>query len=202
MMDQAATLDGGFADPVFNAQSAFRVIMDAMARPGHVLAIPAHATPPAPLSAIAGTVACTLLDVDTPFWLDPALANSALQAWLTFHTGARVAATPAEAHFALVGDPKSMPPLEHFALGSHNYPDQSTTLILQVDSLDGGAPLTFAGPGIKGRKTIAPQGLPADFTMQWRDNGERFPCGVDLILTSADAIACLPRTARLVELES
>ncbi|MBN9081425.1 MAG: phosphonate C-P lyase system protein PhnH [Rhizobiales bacterium] len=202
-MDQAVTLDGGFADPVFNAQSAFRIIMDAMARPGHVLAIPAYATPPVPLSAIAGTVACTLLDVDTPFWLDQALAaNPALQAWLTFHTGARAAATPVEAHFALVGDPTSMPSLERFALGSHNYPDQSTTLILQVGSLDGGVPLTFAGPGIKGRKTIAPQGLPAGFTAQWHDNGKRFPCGVDLILTSADAIACLPRTARLVETES
>ena len=33
-------LGGGFADPVFQSQAAFRAIMDAMARPGSAQALP------------------------------------------------------------------------------------------------------------------------------------------------------------------
>jgi alpha-D-ribose 1-methylphosphonate 5-triphosphate synthase subunit PhnH len=204
MMGAPATaLEGGFADPVLDAQSAFRTIMDAMARPGSVLAMRPLVAPPAPLGSATGAVACTLIDADTPFWLDPMLsAHETLSTWLGFHTGASAASAAASAHFALIGDPMSMLPLDQFAQGSQDYPDQSTTLILQLESLTEGAPLTFEGPGIKGRNSIAPKGLPADFARQWRDNAKRFPRGVDLILTATDVIACLPRTARLVQAES
>jgi len=196
-------LEGGFADPVVDAQSAFRTIMDAMARPASVLAMRPLVAPPSPLGAATGAIACTLIDADTPFWLDPMLsAHETLGAWLGFHTGASVASATAAVHFALIGDAASMAPFEQFAQGSQDYPDQSTTLILQLESLTEGAPLAFEGPGIKGRNTIAPKGLPADFARQWRDNGKRFPRGVDLILTAADAIACLPRTARLIQAEN
>jgi len=199
----ATALEGGFADPVLDAQSAFRTIMDAMARPGSVLAMKPLAAPPAPLGPATGAVACTLIDADSPFWLDPMLsAHATLGAWLGFQTGASLANTPAASHFALIGDPKSMLPLDRFAQGSQDYPDQSTTLILQLESLTEGTPLTFEGPGIKGRNNIAPKGLPSDFAHQWRDNGKRFPRGVDLILTASSAIACLPRTARLVPAEN
>lgn len=199
----ATALDGGFADPVLDAQSAFRTIMDAMARPGSVHAMKPLVAPPAPLGPATGTVACTLIDADTPYWLDPMLsAHGTLSAWLGFHTGASAASAAASSHFALIGDPVSMLPLDRFAQGSQEYPDQSTTLILQLESLTEGAPLTFEGPGIKGRSSIAPKGLPSDFARQWRDNTKRFPRGVDLILTASDAIACLPRTARLVQAET
>ncbi|MDH7797127.1 MULTISPECIES: phosphonate C-P lyase system protein PhnH [unclassified Beijerinckia] len=198
-----AALEGGFTDPVLNAQAAFRIVMDAMARPATVLAMQPLVTPPAPLTSLAGTIACTLIDADTPFWLDPVLgAHEALRTWLGFHTGARATTAAGDAHFALIGDPKSMLSLDQFAQGSQDYPDQSTTLILQVESLHKGTPLAFEGPGIKGRNTLALRGLPADFAHQWRDNTKRFPRGVDLILTTADAVACLPRTARLVQTES
>lgn len=94
-----------------------------------------------------------------------------------------------------------MPPFDRFAQGSQEYPDRSATLILQLESLDGGAPLTFEGPGIKGRATIAPHGLPPDFARQWGDNRKRFPRGIDLMLTCGNSIICLPRTTRLVRTE-
>ena len=199
----ANALEGGFADPVLNAQSAFRTIMDAMARPAKALAMEPLSAPPAPLGSTAGTVACALIDAETSFWLDPTLdAHEALRAWLVFHTGAGASAKMKDAQFALIGDPATMPPLDRFAQGSQDYPDQSATLILQLESLSGGTPLTFEGPGVKTRNTLAPSGLPADFVPQWQANTKRFPLGVDLILTAPDAIACLPRTARLVEAES
>lgn len=202
MLADATALEGGFSRPVLDTQSTFRVIMDAMARPARAVAVQAPIAPPPPLGPAAGAIACTLIDADTPFWLDPSLnGRQHLQDWLIFHTGARQASTNAEAAFALIGAPASMPPFDRFAQGSQEYPDRSATLILQLESLDGGAPLTFEGPGIKGRATIAPHGLPPDFARQWGDNRKRFPRGIDLMLTCGNSIICLPRTTRLVRTE-
>lgn len=194
----ASHIEGGFAEPVLDAQAAFRAVMDAMARPGTASTLAGKATPPAPLSATAATVALTLCDHDTPVWLDPALKGSAaVTAWLGFHTGAPLASTPAEAHFALVADTATLIALENFAQGSQDYPDRSATLILQVDSLDGGAPLRLEGPGIETVATLAPTPMPRHFVEQWRQNSGRFSRGVDLVLAAPGKLACLPRTTRI-----
>lgn len=199
MLAEAHALDGGFPDPVLDAQATFRVVMDAMARPASIATIALRAAPPAPLTRLAGAVACTLIDADTPVWLDAPLGSSeAVRSWLGFHTGARLVGAPADATFAMIGKPSDMPPLDRFAQGTQEYPDRSTTLIVLVESLEGAAPLTFRGPGIQDEAIIAPRDLPADFSRQWMENFRRFPRGVDLILTTGDALACLPRSARLV----
>lgn len=200
MKTAAETLEGGFAEPVFGAQAVFRAVMDAMARPGTVVALGETVTPPAPLVPAAAAVACTLCDADTPIWLDEALAASeAVRTWLAFQTGAPFAVEAEQGAFAFVAAPHAMPPLDWFAQGTQDYPDRSATLVLQLDALDSGDALRFEGPGIRDRATLAPKGLPKDFAEQWRANAKRFPRGVDLILTSGDGLLCLPRSARLVE---
>ncbi|MDQ6434596.1 phosphonate C-P lyase system protein PhnH [Mesorhizobium sp. LHD-90] len=202
MQAEAHMLEGGFAEPVLEAQATFRAVMDAMARPARAVKTGSRAAPPAPLTPLAGAIACTLMDADTPVWLDPRLSGSeAVRVWLGFHTGVRFAAAPTDAAFALIGDASDMPPFDRFAQGTQEYPDRSATLILQLDSLEGGAPLTFRGSGIKGEATIAPHGLPADFAAQWGENTRRFPRGVDLVLTAGDRLIGLPRSARLVARE-
>ena len=197
MLADANALDGGFRQPVFDAQATFRAVMDAMARPATVTRLAPRAMPPAPLSPAAGAVALALVDADTPVWLDGSFGE-AVRTWLTFHTGARFAAAPDGAAFAFAADPSAMAALEQFAQGTQEYPDRSATIVLQLASLEGGVPLTFQGPGIKGEALLAPVGMPADFARQWRDNRARFPRGVDLVLTAGDAIACLPRSSRLI----
>lgn len=203
-MDAAVqSIEGGFADPVFNAQTVFRAVMDAMARPGSVQPLPAFARPPAPLSATAGAIALALCDNDTPLWLDPALQTSAaIRSWLGFHSGAPLANTPADAHFAFVATPAEMMALDGFSQGTQDYPDRSTTLILQVGDLASGAPLLLEGPGIETSTTIAPARMPRHFVEQWKQNIKRFPRGVDIILATVDGIACLPRTTRIKTMEA
>jgi alpha-D-ribose 1-methylphosphonate 5-triphosphate synthase subunit PhnH len=202
-MTEAETIDGGFANPVFDAQSVFRAIMDAMARPGTVFPVGKLARPPAPLAPVVGAVALTFCDHDTPLWLDPALqASQAARSWLGFHTGAPVTGLPAEAHFALVSKPGELIALENFAQGTQEYPDRSTTLILQLESLVSGADLLLEGPGIEKMAMAAPTPLPRHFVEQWKQNGSRFPRGVDLILAAHDGIACLPRTTRIKTMEA
>jgi len=198
-------IDGGFADPVFDAQSVFRAVMDAMARPGTVMPVRALAQPPAPLTRTAAAVALTFCDHDTPLRLDaPLAASSAVRAWLGFHTGAPLVESAAEATFALVAGPEEVLSLAAFAQGTQEYPDRSTTLILQVEALgsDAGAEprfLILEGPGIETTATFAVSPLPPDFISQWQENRARFPRGVDLILAASDAIACLPRTVKIRE---
>ncbi|WP_404925422.1 phosphonate C-P lyase system protein PhnH [Mesorhizobium sp. ORM16] len=203
-MDIAAqSIEGGFADPVFNAQTVFRAVMDAMARPGSVQSLPALARPPAPLSAISGAVALALCDNDTPLWLDPALhASAAVMSWLGFHSGAPLANTPADAHFAFVASPAEMMALDGFSQGTQDYPDRSTTLILQVGDLTSGTPLLLEGPGIEKTATIAPARMLRHFIEQWKQNINRFPRGVDIILAAHDSLACLPRTTRIKTTEA
>jgi alpha-D-ribose 1-methylphosphonate 5-triphosphate synthase subunit PhnH len=136
MFREAETIDGGFANPVFDAQAIFKAVMDAMARPGTIMPVKTLARPPEPLSATAAAVALTLCDHDTPLWLDSRLAESAaVYSWLGFHTGAPLVEVPGQAAFALAASPARLPPLANFAQGSQEYPDRSTTIVLQVDAL-------------------------------------------------------------------
>ncbi|NMG37894.1 phosphonate C-P lyase system protein PhnH [Chelativorans sp. ZYF759] len=198
-MQNIATIQGGFADGALDAQRVFRAVMDAMARPGTVQAIPPCATPPAPLGPVAGAVALALLDADTPVWLDqPLAAEAAVREWLGFQTAAPIVEILSEAHFALIAAPASMPSLENFAQGTQNYPDRSTTLILQVEGFETGGGLMLEGPGIETTQAFAPQPLPRHFIEQWRQNNARFPRGVDLVLAGPASVAALPRTTRII----
>ncbi|RRH93870.1 phosphonate C-P lyase system protein PhnH [Mesorhizobium tamadayense] len=197
------SIEGGFAEPVFNAQTVFRATMDAMARPGSIQALPPLAHPPAPLSATAGAMALALCDNDTPVWLDPRLqAEASVKAWLSFHTGAPSANTPADAHFAIVANPAEMAALDGFSQGTQEYPDRSTTLILLIDDLASGPSLQLEGPGIEKTAMIAPVGMPRHFVEQWKQNNQRFPRGVDIILAAPGSLACLPRTTRIKTMEA
>lgn len=180
-------------------QSVFRAVMDAMAHPGRVC--PLKAPPaewPAPLNAAAAAVALCLADYETPLWLDEAACDAGAAAWLRFHTGARIAADPREAAFAFVTDPVNAPDFLAFALGSLDYPDRSTTFVIQVDSFGEGVARTLEGPGIKGAAVFAASPLPADFDARLAANRALAPRGVDFIFASSSAVAALPRSTRLV----
>lgn len=198
MTAATSELEGGFSNPVFEAQTVFKALMDAMARPGSVQSFDMPVRPPAPLTATAAAIALAITDHDTAVWLDPDLAKGdAVRTWLGFQTGASIVTEPELAVFALIADPGRMPALTAFAQGTAEYPDRSATLILQVDALDGGDRLTLEGPGIEHKSTIAPSPLSADFLAQWRENAAAYPLGVDLVLAAPDGIVCLPRTTRI-----
>lgn len=197
MTVQSQIYAGAFADPVFEAQSVFRTLMDCFARPGTIGRLTVLAAPPSPLGLASGAVALTLCDHDTPVWLSPALLKSAVPQWVAFHTGAPVTEVKDEPRFAFVEKDGAMPGFDQFALGTPEYPDRSTTLILEVEALTGGRPYVACGPGIKNAAVIAPRGLPGLFLDLWAANLALFPRGIDLVLTAEESVLCLPRTTRL-----
>lgn len=186
--------------PVLASQAVFRAVMDALARPGEIKPLVPAPAAPAPLSATAAAVALALLDYETPVWLDAPLANSPQVAdWMRLQTGVRVTADPQTAAFAFLADPMRMPAFNAFSLGTAEYPDRSTTLVLQVERFEAGGRWSLSGPGIAGGRSFSSEPLPADFIERLAANRALFPRGVDLILVSPTAVAALPRSVRATQ---
>lgn len=197
-MTTVAELPAGFADKVLSAQATFRSVMDAMARPGSVQRVTAGSGVPGAMMRGAAAIALTLFDHDTPVWLDPLMSETPdVGKWLKFHTGAPVIADSSICNFALVADARALPALDRFALGSNEYPDRSTTLILQVESLTEGSAFELRGPGIDGTAVLRATLQPADLFDRLAVNASLFPRGIDLVLVADDAVVAIPRTTRL-----
>lgn len=180
----------------FENQAAFRGVMEAMARPGEIMTL-GHVAAPPPLMAGAAAIVRSLTDYETPVWLDGMLAAApAVAAWIRFETGAAVVADPAQAAFALVGHGADLPDFAAFSPGSEDYPDRSTTLVLQVERFSG-ATFSLTGPGIRTEQTLAAEPLPRGFAERWSANRALFPRGIDLLLVAGDRVAALPRTVRV-----
>ena len=198
-MTTVAELPAGFADKVLSAQSTFRSVMDAMARPGSVQRIVAAAGTPAALMRGSAAIALTFFDHDTPVWLDQLMSETSdVTKWLKFHTGAPVVGDSSICSFAVIGDARALPALDRFAFGTNEYPDRSTTLILQVESLTQGRSLELRGPGIDGTAVLQAAIEPADLFERLAVNAALFPRGIDVVLVHDDTIVAIPRTTRLI----
>ena len=186
-------VSGGFNDPVFEAQGVFRALMDATARPGTLHDLPVSVAPPAPLGSGSGAIAVSMCDPDTPVWLGDGADSEGVRAWLSFQCGAPVVQEADTSTFAFARA-DAMPALDALALGTQEYPDRSTTLVIEVDALEGGARLILEGPGIDGQRVVSPAGLPEDFAAQRTANRALFPRGVDIVLVAGLRIMALPRS--------
>ncbi len=184
----------GFADPVLDAQAAFRAALEAMARPGRIHSLTAPPEPPPPLCPAAAALLLTLVDAETLLWTD---AGAEAEAWARFHCGCPVTADPGLAAFLLAtGTPPDLMALE---AGTDEEPERGATLILQVAALEAGHGWRLTGPGIEQEHFLHAAGVPARFATDWAANRARFPRGVDLLLCAGEAVAALPRTTRIEE---
>ena len=182
----------GFTDPVRESQAAFRAVLDAMSEPGRIVTIGAGLAPPVPLDPATAAILLTLVDADTPLWLDPAAA--AAEPWVAFHCGAPQTA-PEEAAYAVV---LGLPDLRWFNAGTHEAPEQGATLIVQLPALTGGHAWQLSGPGLQSAAALQAAGLPDDFAAQWARNAARYPRGIDLVLCAGCSALALPRTVAVV----
>jgi len=112
-------------------------------------------------------------------------------------SGATVTSEKQDASFAFIEKGGVVPGLGVFSQGTQEYPDRSTTLMLQVESLAGDGPLRLSGPGIAGTTRLHAGPLAAGFVAELAQNRKRFPQGVDLLLCCGRQIAGLPRSTKV-----
>lgn len=198
-MSDETVIAPGFSDPVFQSQAAFRALLAALSEPGTLQQVAGQITPPEGLATATATALLTLADYETPVWLPEALRSGPAGAWLRFHCGAALIDDPAEAAFAVIDGTADEPKLSAFNLGTDQFPDRSTTVIMQIAALEGGPALTLSGPGIAGTRTVKPHGLRPGFTDELRENGALYPLGIDVLLAHGEGLIGLPRSTQIEE---
>lgn len=186
----------GFADITQNSQQTFRALLTALSEPGKVKDIPCALPTPAELSLAFGAACLTLIDLETPVWLQPAFSEET-KGWLRFHTGCQFTNNRKQANFALMKDLDAMD-LSAFSWGSAEAPEDSTTLLLQLNSLNDGEQVTLHGPGIQTQRHISPR-LPQHFWQQWTLNHDSYPTGIDCFLFYENQVMGLPRSVSVTQ---
>ncbi|MDR0672819.1 MAG: phosphonate C-P lyase system protein PhnH [Zoogloeaceae bacterium] len=188
-----ALLEAGFGDPVMDAARVFRAALRAMSEPGRPQELAAATPRFAALPGAASALLLCLADANTPVWISPRLDHPALRANLAFHCNCPMTAHRHEAAFAVL-DGEDALELREFNAGEARRPDLSSTLIVSLPDLAGGAPTRWRGPGIlRERQVFLP--LAAAF---WEERARRnaFPLGLDMFFTAQSRLMGLPRTTR------
>lgn len=187
-----ARIPAGFDQPVLDAQTAFRALMRALSFPGRIVDGMALAEAPDRWPPALAAAALTLLDAETPVWLDAAARGADAEAFLRFHAGAPIVDRPDAARFAIALAPDAAP-YDALPIGVDQYPDRSATLLLGLPALVGGAPVRLTGPGVKSSVDVAPAGEMEAFWAAWTRNRGLYPLGWDAFLFAGDRALGLPR---------
>lgn len=181
------------------SHQVFRAVLDALARPGEPASLPdsgmARPTPAVllPMLALAdlGTGIHVLEHPDTPARWSAALRTA---------TSAPV--VPLE-RARLVGALRPITPAEVGALcrGSALAPEEAALLAVSVTDLTGGPERwALSGPGVPGRRAIAPLGVPAGFLAARAEAVHHYPTGIDVLLVAPDGrLVGLPRGTTIEE---
>lgn len=202
---ELSELGTGFSDIALGSQSVFRTALEALSYPGRPVAIDVTFEPPTAAHASSSGLLLALLEPGSLLWLSPSLAHTDAATWIVFHTNCRITPHQHEADFAWIKHWDELPTLEGFALGTDEYPDHSTTCVIDIaapSTTTVAAPLmTLTGPGIANTSTIellaATAAQAESFVEQWANNHACFPRGVDLFFATSTGLIGLPRTTRI-----
>lgn len=180
---------------------AFRSILRSFSKPAVPTSIVKVESAPPPLLPTTAAIGLTLFDYQTPIWLSAELNTDAVRKFLRFHTGAPLITDPAAASFAIITLAETQPEWPSFNPGSHEYPDRSATVIVQVPALTTGDAVRVSGPGLKDPVDFHVAGSTPDFWEHVQGNNSLFPIGNDFMFASPEAIAALPRSSAIATLE-
>jgi alpha-D-ribose 1-methylphosphonate 5-triphosphate synthase subunit PhnH len=205
-------------DPVRDTQKNFRVLLEALSRPGQLYELPRvgfvfgsaqnrsstlHQLQP------LGAVLATLLDHEVTFCLlgqEDAVRDFSTQ--ITDLTSSHSAGRE-HANYVVSLQAPDASLISQLNPGNLLYPDISTTLICLVPDLASRAPdrhngtlLALEGPGVAERQAVWVADIDATFFHALSTVNARYPLGIDVIwITPSGRVAGLPRSTQFTLLE-
>ncbi|RTZ18266.1 phosphonate C-P lyase system protein PhnH [Vibrio aquaticus] len=202
------TITTAFPNAVHDSQHCFRQLLTALSEPGKLITLDRCSGFSSMHSAATQTL-LTLTDNTTPLWLSKSYASqSTLIENLRFHCGVSIEPSQEKASFAVIAEQD----LAEFSwgdaafyVGNEEYPDSSTTVIVELKALSLASEQTtsqvlrLTGPGIKTQVEIDSDLMPASLIafLEQRQDQFAFPIGIDLLLVSGEALLAIPRTTKI-----
>lgn len=189
-----------YFDEVFDTQTAFRSIMQALARPGQLQKLDAmkKLNPPKPLNAATACIGLTLMSQDSLFHVEEQQFPQGKE-YFSVNTSARFCEI-SEAAFLYIQGQDSTATIAKAHTGLLEYPETSATVIIDVmamseEPMADALALNMQGPGVLDEKTVFIKGInPEILGMIQAKNGE-YPLGIDVFMTDKkNQVLGIPRT--------
>jgi alpha-D-ribose 1-methylphosphonate 5-triphosphate synthase subunit PhnH len=186
---------------VHDAQSQFRIIMDAMARPGKInLMDKTSIEPPTGFNKASGIIGFSLLNADVSFYVLKRENKESISEYISLNTQAAIASIDTADFIFLQGKGDSSA-LYHVKKGSLSYPENSASIIIDATKIsyetesEGSTKIVLKGPGIESSSEVFITGIDPLIFETTKDINAEFPLGIDLIFTDTNGfILCIPRS--------
>ena len=174
-------------------QHNFRIILQAMSHPGRIFQL--YDTEPNAFFAVIRA----LLDQEVSFWVS--VEDIGLAQKIHAMTGSPVAQSSA-ADFLIMPGGSSFVGIYKAKRGTPEYPDQSATIIYDVEELsddgNGNSLVLLTGPGIESELKLNAHGPLLNALLDLSVVNADFPLGVDSIfLDKGGRIMSIPRSTRI-----
>lgn len=194
-------------DNVFDSQQIFKILMDAMSRPGKIYKLYSHNFSKVPecLNPFVISILKTLGDNNVTFSAGDD-DSEVLHKYIEVNTG-MAHADFRSADYALFDGKEFDKNLLMLNNGTLEFPESSATAIISVESILQGkckvsaadnTELHMSGPGIQEKHILTITGLDREYINTLKEANAVFPLGVDTIfIDDGGNMTCMPRTTKV-----
>jgi len=176
---------------IIKDHTLFRVLLQAMSRPGKIYELPQHDVEQQSAVQLLGC----LLDNEVSLAV---LGDADLETALLRYTNS-LKARPEAADYIVAAHGTTCGWLTGFKRGTLEYPDAGATVVYLVEALQAdGNEISLSGPGINGTKFLTISGFDMRELDRLREANMEYPLGLDVIIIDRDArICCIPRSTKI-----
>lgn len=189
-------------DFVHDGQKVFRGLLEAIANPGEIKSIRQESGKFEGKYAVLLALGCTLLDNEEKMYVEknPSLSSELHSLTLCREDELMIA------DYVFLSSEMNYGSLEQILRnvkhGTYADPQESATVILSCESIQGKESMTLMGPGIKGEKQISVYPYIKKTITLYRNLNIEYPLGVDMVFADKEGnLLGVPRLVKVKEQE-